>query len=148
VTRFGRLCAVSPHPDPVASDWRMEVGRFRAREPRRVFPLAVHVGSPGGPRVQVEVPWPVPVSYDAGLRFDLVSALLERWEGNPGGHAFGWLTRPGVPELHDRDLEWHSDTGRAFGGHGLELLGFRAVTRTGWVDVRSGERQVWRRLRL
>jgi hypothetical protein len=94
------------------------------------------------------VPWPVPLSYDAGLRFDLVSALLERWEGNPGGQAFGWLTRPGVPELHDRDLEWHSDTGRAFGGHGLELLGFRAVTRTGWVDVTSGERQVWRRLRL
>jgi hypothetical protein len=139
---------VSPEPDSVASDWRTEVGRFRARQPRRVFPLTIHVGSPGGPRVQVEVPWPVAMGYDAGLRFDLVSALLERWDGNPGGHAFGWLSRPGVPDLHDRDLEWHSATVRAFGGHGLQLLGFRAVTRTGWVDVLSGERRVWRRLRL
>jgi hypothetical protein len=146
--RFGRLCAVSREPIACAAEWRTEVGRFRAAQPRRVFPLGVHVGTPAGPRCEVEVAWPVPAQYDAGLRFDVVSALVERWAAETGGEAYGWVTRPGVPQLHDHDVEWHAATGRAFGACGLELLGFRAVTRTGWVDVVTGESQAWRRLRL
>ena len=152
--RSGRLCAVCPHPPPAdlvppdASGWRTEVGRFRASQPRRRFPLGVHVGVPLGPRVETQVPWPVPRGYDAGLRFDLVAALVGVWAEDTGAAAFGWLTRPGVPLLHDCDLDWLAATTRAFGAHDVGLLGFVALTRTGWIDVRSGERRVWKRLRL
>ena len=107
----------------------------------------MHVGVPLGDRLTVEVPWPTPPGYDAGLRFDLVAALVEGWS-LAEEDAFGWLTRPGVPEPHDVDLQWLAAATRAFGAHGVGLLGFRALTRTGWLDVRSGERRVWKRLRL
>jgi hypothetical protein len=32
--------------------------------------------------------------------------------------------------------------------HGRPLDGFYVITRTGWRDVRTGERRVWKRLRL
>jgi hypothetical protein len=35
-----------------------------------------------------------------------------------------------------------------FAAHGVRLTGFYAITRTGWLDVRTGEARVWRRLRL
>ena len=103
---------------------------------------------PLGDRLAVEVPWPAPAAYDHGLRFDLLVTLVERWAR--GGHraGFGWLTRPGVPEVHDVDLLWLAAASRAFGARGVDLLGFLALTRSGWIDVRSGERRTWKRLRL
>ena len=89
--------------DPAA--WRREVGRFRAAEQRRRHPLGLHVGEPGGWRESVELPWPEPAWCDAGLRLDVLVALLGRLD--PAVVAtHGWITRPGVPELHDADLAW------------------------------------------
>ena len=155
---LGRLCAVSPDPPAAGPDlavaWRTEVGRFRAAQPRRIFPLTVQVGVPLGPRVGAEVPWPMPAGYDDGLRFDVVDVLLDAWqrlgrqEAQESRDAYLWLTRPGVPELHDVDLLWHAAAAGAFAAHETGLLGVLALTRTGWVDVRTGDRRVWRRLRL
>jgi hypothetical protein len=131
----------SPGPD---AGFRLEVGRLRARDRRRSFPAELRLGHPGGRQVALELP-----RADAGLRLDLVTALLDRWrDEHGGGPAYGWLVRPGVPTLHDLDPGWYAATGRAFGALGLPLLGFRAVTRAGWLDVVTGERRVWKRLRL
>lgn len=146
---------------PADLAFRTEVARLRAAERRRSFPLGVHVGAPDGPRSGLALPWPVPPEYDAGLRFDLADALVDDLLGQghdrPAGHqahdgraeqpVWGWLTRPGVPRVHDRDLEWLSAVTRAVGAHGLPIAGFRAVTRTGWLDVVSGRSRTWRRLR-
>ncbi len=129
--------------------FRGEVARLRASERRRLFPLQVHVGVPDGPRRCVELPWPVPSEYDAGLRFDVADALVEGLlTGRPEAEAvWGWVTRPGVPQVHDCDLEWFATFTRVLGVHGMRSAGFRAVTRTGWLDVASGESRTWKRLR-
>ena len=140
---------MSSPPPSTAGAFDAEVAGLRAGERRRRFPLGVHVGHPVGPRRGLEVAWPVPCEYDAGLRFDvadrLVLALMEEWSDPPA--IWGWVTRPGVPELHDCDLEWFAGVSRAVGAHDVVLAGFRAVTRTGWHDVVSGESFIWRRPR-
>ena len=105
------------------------------------------MGEPGGWRETVELPWPEPRWHDAGLRLDLVAALLGRTDPTATA-AHGWVTRPGAPALHDADLAWHAAAVHAWGVHGLLLSGFHALTRTGWVDVVTGERREWKRLRL
>ncbi len=94
--------------------------------------------------------WPAPAVYDTGLRFDvldgLVETLLPSWEG--ADPVWVWLTRPGVPEVHDVDLTWFAAAQRVLGAHGVPRAGFRAVTRTGWLDVATGESRTWTRLRL
>ena len=137
-------------PGPADRAFRVEVARFRVAERRRVFPLGLHVGAPDGPQRRLEVPWPVPREYDAGLRFDLADALVDTvvadWrEDEP---FWAWLTRPGVPEVHDHDLGWLAATTKAMEARQRELAGFRVVTRTGWLDLVSGERRTWKRLRL
>jgi hypothetical protein len=138
--------------DPAApneGDFREEVDRLRGGERRRIFPVGVHVGVPAGVRRRLEVPWPVPQEYDAGLSFDLLDALVDelvRGE-SPSGHAWTWLTRPGVPEVHDCDLGWLAAARRAFCSHGLALAGFRTVTRTGWLDPVTGESRTFKRPR-
>jgi hypothetical protein len=101
--------------------------------------------------VSAEEPWAPDSAYDAGLRFDVVDGLLDAWllgEPSEPGVVCAWITRPGGPELHDRDLGWFAAGTAACEAHGLQLEEFRAVTRTGWLDVRTGERRVWKRLRL
>jgi hypothetical protein len=138
-------------PAPRVADpaFRAEVARLRAADQRRLFPLGVHVGTPDGPRRHADVPWPVPAAYDPGLRFDIVDALVDGLLATQPRDepAWGWLTRPGVPEVHDCDLGWLAAAVRVFGAHGLPLAGFRAVTRTGWLDLVSGENRTWKRLR-
>jgi hypothetical protein len=137
-------------PLPSADDhgFRAEVVRLRADERRRYFPLRLHVGALDGFRPSLEVPWPVPQEYDDGLRFDLATALVEQLLGaDCVGLTWGWLTRPGVPELHDVDLPWLSATTRAFAALEVEPAGFRVVTRIGWLDPATGDSRVWRRLR-
>jgi hypothetical protein len=138
----------SAAPDPDRA-WRLEVGRFRDSRRARVFPMEVLVGEPSAARVGLEVPWPVPPEYDAGLRFDLALALVERW---PLGPAFrppaAWVARMGAPEPHDEDHLWHAAAVRAFAAHGWELDTFRVVTRAGWLDLRTGRTRTWVRLRL
>ena len=119
--------------------------------------MGVHVGVPGGSRQSGDVPWPVPREYDAGLRLDLVTGLLDGLAAagadtgtaaRDGSAASAWVTRPGEPLLHDRDLEWYSAAAHAFAAYGVRLETFRVVTRSGWLDVVTGEQRVWRRLRL
>ena len=124
---------------------RQEVGRFRARESRRVFDLSVHVGVLGGPRDSFVVRAQDLPAVDGALRTDVVAALLE---DSPDDWRTAWLVRPGTPEQHDLDLQWLAAAGTAFGMHGRRLDGFFVITRTGWRDVLTDETRVWKRLRL
>ena len=125
---------------------RAEVGRLRAQESRRRFDTVVHVGSLGGSPRTCPVPSADPV-LDVGTRTDVVSALLEN-APMVGRTACVWLTRAGDPQLQDEDLAWLSAASSAFGARGRRLGGFWTVTRTGWLDVRSGEGRTWKRLRI
>lgn len=124
---------------------RREVGELRGRERRRVFEPAVSVGVPAGARESFLVRTSDRSVVDTALRTDVVADLVER---TPDDCRFAWITRSGVPELHDLDLAWLAAAELAFGIHGRPLAGFFAVTRSGWLDVRTGLRRTWRRLRL
>ena len=124
---------------------RLEVGRLRARESRRRFDAVVHVGVLGAEHVSCAVPAADPV-LDPGTRTDVVLRLLETWPASSGASV--WVARPGEPDLQDSDLTWLAAAGRAFATVGCEMDGFWTVTRTGWLDVRTGERRTWKRLRL
>jgi hypothetical protein len=134
------------HSEP---DFRAEVARLRSGERRRMFPAHVHIGLPAGPQRRLEVPWPAPEEYDAGLLFDLADALLDAFlqEAPDCALVWAWLTRPGVAEVHDCDLGWFSAVLRAFGAHRTTLGGFRVVTRSGWLDPATGASRTWKRLR-
>jgi hypothetical protein len=131
--------------DATRARLRQEVGTFRARESRRVFDASVHVGTLGGPRDSFVVRAQDIPAMDAWLRVDVISSLLEQ-TAPECRHA--WLVRPGAPEPHDLDLLWLSAARTAFDIHGRALDGFYALTRTGWLDVRTGDTKSWRRLRL
>lgn len=133
-------------PEQLVVALRREVGLFRRSEHRRRFPLGVHAGRLGGPRSSAEVPWPVPDHYDAGLRLDLLDALLSR-ESDDTPTAI-WLTRPGDVEQHDVDLRWRASAMHACAARGVTLTGFYVVTRVGWRDTETGASRTWRRLRL
>jgi hypothetical protein len=124
---------------------RLEVGRLRARESRRVFDASVHVGVLAGPRTGFVVRAQDLPAVDAALRTDVVSALLE---DSPTEWATVWLVRSGAPEPYDADLAWWAAARRAFGMHDRTPDGCYVVTRSGWRDVVSGEVRSWARLRL
>jgi hypothetical protein len=124
---------------------REEVGRFRLRESRRVFDVAVQVGVLGGPRDSFVVRAQDLPAVDAALRVDVLASLLAG--ADPSWRA-AWVLRPGTPEPHDLDLHWFAAARRAFGIHGRPLDGFFALTRYGWRDVVTGESRTWKRLRL
>ncbi len=124
---------------------RLEVGRLRQRETRRVFDLAVYVGALDGDRASWVVPARDLPAVDHGVRTDVVSALLETAREE---HSAAWLVRPGDPDQHDADLHWLAAADAAFAIHGRRLESFHAITRYGWRDVRTGESRHWKRLRL
>lgn len=124
---------------------RQEVGLFRARESRRVFDITVNVGSLAGPRDSFVVRAQDLLAVDTALRIDVVSSLLEQVDqADPSV----WLSRPGDQVVHDQDLQWLAASTISFGIHGRDLVSLYAITRSGWLDVRTGERRVWKRLRL
>jgi hypothetical protein len=141
------LTRAAPSADPTRTRrlLREEVGRFRALESRRVFDPSVSVGVLAGDRDSFVVRAQDLPALDAALRTDVVSALLE---GSPDEWRTAWLLRPGIPDVHDLDLQWLAAARTAFGMHGRPLEGFYALTRTGWRDVLTGESRVWKRLRL
>jgi len=124
---------------------RQEVGLLRERESRRVFDVAITVGELAGERDSFVLRAQDVPAMDIGLRIDVVSSLVD--QSAPGAIS-AWLTRPGAPHVHDVDLEWFAAANVAFGMHGRELAGFYAITRAGWLDVRTGEQMVWKRLRI
>jgi hypothetical protein len=127
---------------------RLEVGRFRAAERRRDFPTALHAGTPAGPRLRIEVT-ARPPHLDEGLRAELAVSLLDRARAALGDAALHvWVTRRGVPERHDEDQLWYAAARWASASLDERLRGFFVVTKGGWLDVATGERRVWKRLRL
>jgi len=132
-------------PDDLRSRLRVEAGRFRESERRRRFDVALHVGTPSGPRTSTVVPAGQQAYVDRQTRIELYAALLEV---APDGTDSAWLTRPGTAALEDEDTAWMVAATAAFGASGGSLEGFFTITRDGWVDVRTGERRVWKRLRL
>jgi hypothetical protein len=128
-----------------AARLREEVGLFRVRETRRIFDLTVYVGVLGGARDSFVVrAQDLPV-MDAALRTDVLSALVE---ATASDCLTAWWARPGLPEPHDLDLLWLAAARSAFGMHERSLDGCYALTRYGWLDVLTGERRAWKRLRL
>ncbi|MGH3444976.1 MAG: hypothetical protein ACRDPB_06340 [Nocardioidaceae bacterium] len=124
---------------------REEVGRFRRRESRRKFDPIFQVGQIGGARDSFVVRRGDLPALDTALRTEVAYSLLT--QSGPQANA-AWLTRPGVPEPCDADWDWFSATRAAFEIDARELAGFYAITRTGWLDLRTGRSRVWTRLRL
>jgi hypothetical protein len=120
------------------------VGRLRQRERRRRFDPEVHLGTLGAGSVALRLEGDQALAMDAALRIDLAARLVTAAEQV----TTAWLVRPGAPDPHDLDLGWLSALRMALGTHGLDLHRFFAVTRYGWLDVVSGERRTWKRLRL
>jgi hypothetical protein len=121
---------------------RAEVRRFVAEcGTRRALPTRVHVGWLGGERATLlDDP-----SYDAGLRADLLTRALDRFD--EPGPTTAWLTRGGFTTTGDDDLAWLAAADAAFGRHGVARVAFFAITRQGWLDVRTGQSRTWRRVR-
>lgn len=129
-------------PEETAALLRTEVRRFVTEcGTRRALPTRLYVGRPGGDRTEV----PVEATYDDGLRVDLLTRALDGLV-DPG-LLCGWLTRGGFPTACDEDLLWLAAADRAFGRHGAARVPFFAVTRRGWLDVRTGESRAWQRVR-
>ena len=124
---------------------RQEVGLLRERESRRVFDVAINIGEFSGERDSFVMRAQDVPAMDVGLRIDVMSSLVGQ---SAQESVSAWVTRPGAPHLHDVDLEWLAAASVAFGIHGRELAGFYAITRGGWLDVRTGEQMVWKRLRI
>lgn len=124
---------------------RLEVGRLRQRETRRVFDPAVYVGTLGGERDSFVLRRRDLPAVDQAVRIEVFAALLESTDP---AQRTAWVVRPGPPEPHDTDLQWLASAGTAFAMHDRPLEAFYAITRYGWRDVRTGSSRAWKRLRL
>ncbi len=126
---------------------RLEVARLRSQHSRQRFDSVLHLGQIGGSFLTCTVTSKDQPVLDAGTRAEVVETLLERLSERDEPVA-AWFSRAGEPLLQDEDLAWHSAVCRAFDVHGCRLSGFWTITRTGWLDVRTGERRTWKRLRV
>lgn len=123
--------------------FRTAVLHLRESERRRSFPVTVHAGLPGSTASHTCAPAP---ALDHGLRCDIAAALLARTARDPVARRFVWLTRPGLPSMHDVDQAWRSAV--AWAAASLDVpSGLVVVTRHGWFDPESGVVREWRRLR-
>lgn len=123
---------------------RRAVFGLRQRERGRTF----------GPRIHVGLPDDRPPGTDAtleglgdhGLRTEVLARML-RWTPE-AGRCGAWLTRNGGADPQDSDAHWHAAARSAFAEAGVELAFFAVVTKQGWHSPATGERVVWRRLRI
>src|SRR3954466_7320612 len=126
--------------DELAAAITEELRRFvAAAGTRRALPTICHVGQPAGEAVML------PEADDPGLRADLVVRAMDGLTTTLG--ACAWMTRGGDLETTNSDLGWFAAARAGFARHGLALPAFVVVTRTAWVDLVTGERHVWRRVR-
>ena len=107
--------ATDPATDHLAL-LRREVGTLRAAEQRRRFPTTLHVGALDGHRTSFEVP-ATAAPLDRATAFDLLDCRLG---ATLPSEVDAWITRPGVPDLHDQDLLWL--TGHHGGRRGARRL--------------------------
>lgn len=124
---------------------RIEVGTFRAGERRRRFAPKLCVGVLAGERRELELPVRKMEYVDRQVRPDYVLALLET---APEAADCVWVSRPGETVVTDDDVAWLVAAESAFGSADRGLTGCFVITRHGWIDVRTGESRVWKRLRL
>lgn len=109
---------------------------------RRSLPTTCHVGHPGGEHAT----WVHGGSADdPSMRADLVERAIDGLVVTSG--ACGWLTRGGGLDLADADAEWFAAARNGFARHGLTLPAFFVLNRTGWVDLVTGKRRAWTRVR-
>jgi hypothetical protein len=99
------------------------------------------VGHPGGEQVRLEHA----EVDDQCLRADLVERAVDGLLETRG--ACAWVTRSGELTLTDADAEWFAAARTAFGRHGIALPAFFVVNRRAWVDLVSGQRREWVRVR-
>jgi hypothetical protein len=143
---------------------RLAVFGLRRTTRARTFPPVLHVGTLGGtpdgtPGVTAGITLgavlagdrggDVSVAVDPGadhaLRSDVVARLLEL-QDDPAPSV--WLTRVGVPDVHDLDLALLAASSSAFAEAGTPLPWFVVVTKNGWIRPATGESRAWHRLRL
>jgi hypothetical protein len=106
---------------------------------RRALPSTCHVGHPGDAQVEL------PDVDDASLRADLVERAIDGLLDIEG--ACAWVTRGGDLGITDADASWFAAALAGFARHGLTMSAFVVMTRSAWIDVVSGERREWRRVR-
>lgn len=123
---------------------RLEVGRFRRGEHRRRFPVRLSLGELAGRRHDLEVP----SDADTQLATDLALTLAEQISADAWGDRVWWVTRPGVPDLHEMDNRWMAATSLAAGILGRGSRPLYVITRSGWLEPGTGESRRWVRLRL
>ena len=108
---------------------------------RRSLPITAFVGHPDGQRSW----FPHEVTTESALRADLVERVLDGLLET--GEACAWVTRGGELHLGDADAEWFAAARTGFARHGLPLPAFFVLNRHGWVDLVTGERRAWSRVR-
>jgi hypothetical protein len=113
-----------------------------AGDPRRVYPPALHVGTPGERAACIGLDEVEPA--DPGLRVDVVAALRVKAGRDPAGLV--WLTRTGDLALQDIEARWLAAARAAYAEADAPLR-FVVVNRHGWRDPRSGLGRTWVRVR-
>ena len=108
---------------------------------KRSLGTTCHVGHPG----EAHARWAHDVTADHSLRTDLVERAIDGLHVTEG--ACAWITRGGELDVSDADAEWFAAARTAFARHGLVLPAFFVLNRSGWVDLVSGERRAWSRVR-
>lgn len=122
---------------------RGEVRAFVTRSgTTRRLSTTCHVGRPGGE--QVTLPGE-PERETQELATDLVVRALDGLLVPAG--ACVWMCRPGPLGRGDVETRWYAAADAGFARHGLGLPLFGVLNRTGWLDLVSGERREWSRLR-
>ncbi len=106
---------------------------------RRALRTTCHVGHPCGEQVSLAT------VDEASLRADLVERAIDGLRATDG--ACAWVTRGGDLGTTDADAAWFAAARAGYARHGLTLPAFVVVTRTAWLDLVSGERRQWRRVR-
>ena len=122
---------------------RAEVRAFVTRSgTTRRLSTTCHVGRPGGEQVSL----PGEPERDAqALATDLVVRALDGLLVTTG--ACAWVCRPGPLGRGDVETRWYAAARAGFARHGLDLSLFAVLNRTGWLDLVTGERREWARLR-
>jgi hypothetical protein len=109
---------------------------------RRVLPVLVHLGTPGGTHLWVAHD----PSYDAGLRADLSERMLDGLQD--ADLRCGWITRSGPLEPGDAEFGWSAAAREAFARHDREYPGFFLITRSGWRNLDTGDSLHWQAPRV
>ncbi|KRB75886.1 hypothetical protein ASE01_12585 [Nocardioides sp. Root190] len=111
-------------------------------ERRRLHPMVLHVGLPGG-RVRSFELSPVD-RLDHALRTEIIEAMAREHLARDTVPLV-WLTRPPTAP-DDEDLDWAAAAGSAGGELGVRLDAV-VITRRSWRDPRSGVGRSWTRIR-